>query len=450
MAQQQQQQQDVVVAAVDDDWEEWDGTSPFWIHCVAGSLAGVVEHTAVYPLDTVRTHIQVCASCLHRAGPAATASSAASVPAGGGGGVGVKNALAQSVLKNIHAGGKIGGVGTSGGIHVSNLPTGMWQTMRFLVNEPMIAAATTATLSHPQQQHAAAGSNSASSAELQRTMFQGYGRLWRGVQTILIGCIPAHALYFSAYETVKSATVDKKTGQVTAWGSSLAGAAAVLSHDVIMTPLDTMKQRMQLGHYQDGVVPAFRSIIQTEGWKALYRSFPITLATNIPYGMVMVSTHEVCKQAWSTTTGGGDTNTRPEWQTVLMASSLAGLTASAITTPLDRIKTALQTQELAPACLMKDTISCPLRRQQEQQAVRQHLFPSSSTGAASSSNTATVGVRHATLWEAAASIHRAEGMAGFARGLVPRILSHTPAVAISWTTYETAKHALLEHYHYCD
>ena len=35
-----------------DDWEEWDGTSPFWIHCVAGSTAGVVEHTALFPLDT--------------------------------------------------------------------------------------------------------------------------------------------------------------------------------------------------------------------------------------------------------------------------------------------------------------------------------------------------------------------------------------------------------------
>ena len=50
----------------DADWEEWDGNSPFWIHCVAGSFAGVVEHVMVYPLDTVRTHIQVCASCIQR------------------------------------------------------------------------------------------------------------------------------------------------------------------------------------------------------------------------------------------------------------------------------------------------------------------------------------------------------------------------------------------------
>lgn len=31
---------------IEEDWEEWDGRSPFWIHCVAGSLAGVSEVSA--------------------------------------------------------------------------------------------------------------------------------------------------------------------------------------------------------------------------------------------------------------------------------------------------------------------------------------------------------------------------------------------------------------------
>ena len=107
-----------------------------------------------------------------------------------------------------------------------------------------------------------------------------------------------------------------------------------------------------------------------------------------------------------------------------MSSSLAGLTAAAVTTPMDRVKTALQTQELAPACLRATPESCPRRQ----------------------AAAAVAAVRHRTLWEAAASIYRAEGLPGFARGLVPRILSHTPAVAISWTTYETAKQALLNKY----
>ena len=40
------------------EWEEWDMlTSPlsFADHCLAGSFAGVAEHTLLYPLDTVKT-----------------------------------------------------------------------------------------------------------------------------------------------------------------------------------------------------------------------------------------------------------------------------------------------------------------------------------------------------------------------------------------------------------
>ena len=40
------------------EWEEWDSsTSPlsFFHHCLAGSFAGVAEHTLLYPLDTVKT-----------------------------------------------------------------------------------------------------------------------------------------------------------------------------------------------------------------------------------------------------------------------------------------------------------------------------------------------------------------------------------------------------------
>ena len=47
------------------EWEEWDSnTSPlsFSHHCLAGSFAGVAEHTLLYPLDTVKTcwQSQVC------------------------------------------------------------------------------------------------------------------------------------------------------------------------------------------------------------------------------------------------------------------------------------------------------------------------------------------------------------------------------------------------------
>lgn len=254
----------------------------------------------------------------------------------------------------------------------------------------------------------------------------GATRLWRGVRTILVGCIPAHALYFSTYEIVKAATLDDH-GEVTAYGSALAGGAAVVSHDLILGPLDTVKQRMQLGYY-NGLTDALTQMIRNEGSISLLRSFPITLATNIPYGMIMVGTNEVLKDQWTKTTtidsDGGHEHSELTLGVTLGASSVAGLVAAATTTPLDRIKTYLQTQQLAPSCLLNNNPTkehCPYGGRSTAPIV-------------------------ANWKQAALRIYEQEGTAGFFRGLTPRILSHTPAVAISWTTYETFKRYLQQHF----
>ena len=414
----------------DEDWEEWDGTSPFWIHCAAGSFAGVVEHTVVYPLDTVRTHIQVCASCVHRNSLHSFA------------GAGTSNAAATTT-RSLNASGQHAASSLRGRVRMlslkapqqmGSLPTGFWQTMRFLINEPVgIGVAPVSTVSTRTTASAAVLPSAPSHAALW-TEISGMTRLWRGVQAILIGCIPAHALYFSSYEIVKTACTTttttaegSTTTDITWWGSSLAGAAAVMGHDVIMTPLDTIKQRMQLGHYTSART-ALSEIVRREGFAALYRSFPITLLTNLPYGMVMVTTHESCKRTLPLLLDPHHQRRQPSWQTVLLASSLAGFTASALTTPLDRIKTALQTQALAPACLVNPTEPCKR---------------SVVSGAAAASLLA-----HDNWHQAAQHIWRTEGWRRFCRGFWPRVLSHTPAVAISWTTYETTKQALLQHYHH--
>merc|ERR1711933_623940 len=137
------------------------------------------------------------------------------------------------------------------------------------------------------------------------------------------------------------------------------------------------------------------------------------MGTNLPDGAIMVTVNESCKQA-----GSKHYPDVPAWQTILMSSSFAGFMASAITTPLDRVKTALQTQELEPACMMKQ------QRQRAKQCQR---------------------IIHANWKEAAFYIYKNEGLRGFYRGVLPRILSHTPAVAISWTTYEAAKAHLTQH-----
>ena len=151
-----------------------------------------------------------------------------------------------------------------------------------------------------------------------------------------------------------------------------------------------------------------------EGLVGLYRALPVTLCTNLPYGAVMVTTNEALR-AWlmasssSCSSDNTKDGTAPSLsiQTTLLAGSGAGMAAAAVTAPLDRLKTKLQTQGLAVA---HTTTSAP------------SLTP-----------------RYKGLVEAFESVIRHEGFRGLFRGLVPRIVTHTPSVAISWTVYEVMK-----------
>jgi len=317
---------------LDLEWEEWDGKSPFWHHCIAGSLAGVGEHVLLYPMDTVKTHMQTyCDECPRRN---------------------------RSSIRPTNA----------------TTTTTMWNTMTKIANNNHSHKTRPATTwivpSH------CAGNSSSSTSNTR------YGRLWRGVQSMAVGCIPAHALYFACYEYVKGTN------------AAMAGALATVGHDAIMTPLDTVKQRMQLGHYHNELRVAFRTIITTEGWAPLYRSFPITLSTNVPYGMIMVSTNEYLRHQLQ-----GKHTQKLDMTTTVLAGCGAGAVAAAFTTPLDCIKTRLQTQR---GCIKE-------------------------------------AAKYKNISQAFISIYTEEGWRGFIRGMSPRIISHTPAVAISWTTYEFAK-----------
>jgi solute carrier family 25 iron transporter 28/37 len=321
---------------------------------------------------------------------------------------------------------------------------------------------------------------------------------------MFVGCIPAHALYFSSYEIIKTFSLEyNKThsfssvghcqGTMTAYQAMTAGGVATFLHDLVMTPMDTMKQRMQLGHY-NSLRDAFESIIfgemgesgkraGGEGWRGLYRSFPITLVTNVPYGMIMMSTNEWLRGvlehgmygAPHHSSGEHDHYEQPfHFSTVLLSGMGAGTVAAGLTAPLDRVKTRLQTQrmgmvlpptvdgggtaimeERALAAAMGEPKTCPKMAMQD---VKRTLFPSSSVNVAaspSSSATRTPGnislkppianqtpfakTYYTTPIEAFQSILQEEGPRGLFRGTLPRVALHAPSVAISWTAYEMAK-----------
>ena len=52
--------------------------------------------------------------------------------------------------------------------------------------------------------------------------------------------------------------------------------------------------------------------------------------------------------------------------------------------------------------------------------------------------------RYTGMLDALTRIHAEDGVRGYFRGIKPRLALHTPAVAISWTTYELFKRVLTD------
>jgi len=579
------------------EWEEWDAsTSPlsFSCHCLAGSFAGVAEHTLLYPLDTVKTCWQ--SQVLHRARgggapgcgePCAAGEATASLAKSlrGAAEPVIYNPLslaAPELMSSTKFSSNVNGNPSTNSSGSQN--QGILSTMKNLMrkghhhhshpinqqfshahvytlagNPPNVVdltANTTAaaalesnnigavstTTNNTKQRPWSKQSRMLRNATIQDITAHGmirtantdsstaiinpntahnnagFKRLWRGVQTMFVGCVPAHALYFSSYEAIKgfytnnhqsSGNGNNHVGHDTLspGQAMLAGGTATLLHDFVMTPMDTMKQRMQLGHY-DSLRHAFVSIVwgdhrsamggQTvevgsgsgsgtgvmraaagEGWRGLYRSFPITVATNVPYGMIMMTTNEWLRASLEDGLYGLHSPDYHEespfhFATILLSGMGAGAIASAITAPLDRVKTRLQTQRLgmvlpggvfeqassgaatAGGAILEERALAAARGEPKvcpKVAVRnakRALFSSAAGPVLSSllpppttATTTPFTLHYATPLEACRSILREEGPRGLFRGTLPRVALHAPSVAISWTAYEMAKDWLM-------
>jgi len=101
--------------------------------------------------------------------------------------------------------------------------------------------------------------------------------------------------------------------------------------------------------------------------------------------------------------------------TFLTAGALSGALAAAATTPLDVVKTRLQTQGMTRAKTSTGELhAAPLKFK----------------------------VRYTGFFDAAHAVYRADGIPGFFRGMGPRMLQTGPSCALSWCAYESAKRAL--------
>eukprot|EP00850_Spirogloea_muscicola_P018083 SM000162S02361 [mRNA] locus=s162:179804:181597:+ [translate_table: standard] len=221
--------------------------------------------------------------------------------------------------------------------------------------------------------------------------------MWRGIGAMGLGAGPAHAVYFAVYEKAKEALGGNEEGYHPL-AHAASGALATIASDAVFTPMDVVKQRLQLRRspYR-GVLDCFSRILREEGVRALYASYKTTVIMNVPFTAVHFATYEAAKKLLMEVSP----KAVDEEQLLIhvTAGGLSGALAGAITTPLDVVKTRLQCQGVCGASRFRSTsVRQAMRRIVEEEGPR-------------------------ALW----------------RGLRPRVMFHAPAAAICWSTYEASK-----------
>jgi solute carrier family 25 iron transporter 28/37 len=229
----------------------------------------------------------------------------------------------------------------------------------------------------------------------QVTKEEGFWRLYRGLPAVCLSAAPSHALYFGSYELVKQ-YMGASRQEHTPLASVTAGIVATLCHDALSTPMDVVKQRMQLyGSKHSKLFSTIKHIAKEEGLKAFYSSYMTTILLNIPY----ISVHFLVYEALHTILHDTPIDDTPVAD--LLCGSAAASLGAICSTPLDVIKTRIQTHNWVEGEALNQTTAKIIR-----QMVKE------------------------------------EGYKVFAKGMTARVALHAPSAAICWAVYEALKRSL--------
>ncbi|GAU31023.1 hypothetical protein TSUD_214590 [Trifolium subterraneum] len=341
-----------------------------WQLMIAGSIAGCVEHMAMFPVDTVKTHMQAITSCPIQS-------------------VSIRQAF-NSILQS-----------------------------------------------------------------------EGPSAFYRGIGAMGLGAGPAHAVHFLVIETCKKRFSQWNLNKDVA--SAASGVCAAVASDAVFTPMDMVKQRLQLSNSgYKGVFDCVKRVMSEEGFGAFYASYRTTVLMNAPFYAVHVAAYDAAKRGLNEVSSESVDDERLIIHAT--AGAAAGGLAAAVTTPLDVVKTQLQCQLTRPIAVLSQQCGANAGRYGDARCVayhfrgchrciieEQHGTHCCRCGVAArwtylkeqySLQDGVCGCdrfKSGSIGDVIKTIVKKDGYRGLMRGWVPRMLFHAPAAAISWSTYEAGK-----------
>ncbi|XP_073135436.1 mitochondrial arginine transporter BAC2-like isoform X2 [Henckelia pumila] len=134
-------------------------------------------------------------------------------------------------------------------------------------------------------------------------------------------------------------------------GVAFGGIGTGAIQSLLLSPVELIKIRLQLqqqtiknayrSSLPNGPINVAKSILQTGGWRGLYRGITITVLRDAPAHGVYFWTYEYMRERLHP---GCRKNGQETFQTMLLAGGLAGVTSWICCYPLDVIKTRIQSE----------------------------------------------------------------------------------------------------------
>ncbi|XP_022740451.1 probable mitochondrial adenine nucleotide transporter BTL3 [Durio zibethinus] len=241
---------------------------------------------------------------------------------------------------------------------------------------------------------------------------QGLFGFWKGNLINILRTAPFKAVNFYAYDTYRKQLLRLSGNEETTNSERfVAGAAAGITATVLCLPLDTIRTKIVApgGEALGGVIGAFRHMVQTEGFFALYKGLVPSIVSMAPSAAVFYSVYDMLKSAYLHS---------PEGRKRIQNMSQMGQELNALNQlELGPVRTLLY-GAIAGACAEVATYPFEVVRRQMQLQVQ-----------ASKMGALATGVR----------IVEQGGVPALYAGLIPSLLQVLPSAAISYFVYEFMK-----------
>lgn len=210
--------------------------------------------------------------------------------------------------------------------------------------------------------------------------------LWKGMVPSITRCVPGVGLYFCSLDVLKNSFQGDKAAP-SALKSLLMGMSARCMTSVLLIPITVVKTRFESGVYSySGVGSALQHIYKTEGFRGMTCGLVPTLFRDAPFSGLYLMFYTQAK-GFILKDSVKHGNSSPIYFT---CGVIAGILASFVTQPADVLKTKLQ------------------------------LYPKKFNG----------------MWSVTVYIYDRYGIAGYFKGMVPRMLRRTLMASMAWTIYE--------------